>query len=259
MLTKKTPENAQQYKKYRNKLTHIKELAKKSYYEELGKNSHDSGLLWKRINDNVKFKHKLSSSPTQILMTNGITNSLAEISKAFNDRVTSIANSPAADIPNASNQNDCYPSSSIFCALQSFFLKPVTVEQIAYHLLGLDCFKSTGIKGIPIKFINLAGSFLIPILSKLFSASIKQGSFPTVFKTAEVVGVFKSGSKQSLSNYRPISLLCPFSKLLENVFVINCINTSKTIISFVSINLALEKICQQKLPYTKFIQISLLG
>ena len=36
-----------------------------------------------------------------------------------------------------------------------------------------------------------------------------------VFKTAEVVPVFKSGSKQSLNNYRPISLLCSFSKLLE--------------------------------------------
>ena len=81
-------------------------------------------------------------------------------------------------------------------------------------MLGLDCSKNTGIKGIPIKYIKLAGPFLIPILSKLFNASIKQGSFPTAFKTAEVVLIFKSGSKQSLNNYRPISLLCPFSKLL---------------------------------------------
>ena len=61
----------------------------------------------------------------------------------------------------------------------------------------------------------LAGSFLIAILSKLFNASIKQGSFYTVFKTAKVVPVFKSVSKQSLDNYRPMSLLCLFSKLLE--------------------------------------------
>ena len=182
----------------------------------LEKNSHDSGLLWKTINDIVKFKHKSSSSPTQILTTNGITSSPAKISKAFNDHFTSIANSLAADIPIASNQYNCYPSSSISCALQSFFLKPVTDEQIAYHLLGLDCPKSTGIKGIPMKYIKLAEPFLIPILSKLFNASINQGSFPTVFKTAEVVPVFKSGSKQSLNNYRPISLLCSFSKLLEN-------------------------------------------
>ena len=141
-------------------------------------------------------------------------NSLVERSKAFNNHFTSISNSLAANIPNPSNQYDCYPSSSISCAPQSLFLKPVTVEQIAYHLLGFDCSKSTGIKAILIKYIKLAVSFLIPILSKLFNVSIKQGSFPTVFKTAEVFPVFKSGLKQSLNNYRPIFLLCPFSKLL---------------------------------------------
>ena len=142
-------------------------------------------------------------------------NSLVERSKVFNNRSTSIANSLAANIPNPSNQYDCYPSSSISCAPQSLFLKPVTVEQIAYHLLGFDCSKSTGIKAILFKYIKLAVSFLIPILSKLFNVSIKQGSFPTVFKTAKVFPVFKSGLEQSLNNYRPIFLLCPFSKLLE--------------------------------------------
>ena len=87
-------------------------------------------------------------------MTNGILNHPVEISKAFNDQFTSIANSLAADISNASNQYDCYPSSSISSALQSFILKPLTGERIAYHLLGLDCSKSTGIEGIPIKYFN---------------------------------------------------------------------------------------------------------
>ena len=56
MLKENTPENAQQCKKHRSKLTHIKELAKKNFYEEfVGKNNHDSGLLRKTINDIVKF------------------------------------------------------------------------------------------------------------------------------------------------------------------------------------------------------------
>ena len=56
MLKENTLENAQQYRKNRNKLTHIRELAKKNYHEELvRKNSHDSGLLWKTTNDIVKF------------------------------------------------------------------------------------------------------------------------------------------------------------------------------------------------------------
>ena len=42
-----------------------------------------------------------------------------------------------------------------------------------------------------------------------------QATFPTIFKTAEVVPVYKNGSKLNWSNYRPISLLCPFFILLE--------------------------------------------
>jgi len=56
---------------------------------------------------------------------------------------------------------------------------------------------------------------LTPVLAKLFNMSITQATFPTILKTAEVVSIYKSGSKQSCSNYRPVSLLCPFSKVFE--------------------------------------------
>ena len=37
-------------------------------------------------------------------------------------------------------------------------------------------------------------------------------------KIAKVVPLFKSGDKSSFNNYRPISLLSQFSKILEKVF-----------------------------------------
>jgi hypothetical protein len=36
-------------------------------------------------------------------------------------------------------------------------------------------------------------------------------------KIAKVVPVFKSGSQTDINNYRPISLLCSFSKILEKI------------------------------------------
>ena len=53
------------------------------------------------------------------------------------------------------------------------------------------------------------------MLTKLFNIAIEQATFRTIFKTAKVVPVYKNGSKLNCSNYRPISLLCLFSKLLE--------------------------------------------
>ena len=74
-------------------------------------------------------------------------------------------------------------------------MKPVIEEQILYHLRNLNPSKSPGMQGIPIKFIKPASILLAPVLTKLFNIAIEQATFPTIFKTAEVVPVYKNGSK----------------------------------------------------------------
>ena len=50
------------------------------------------------------------------------------------------------------------------------------------------------------------------------------GFFPQIFKTAKVVPIFKAGDKYLVRNYRPISLLSCFSKVLEKVIKNRFIN-----------------------------------
>jgi len=47
--------------------------------------------------------------------------------------------------------------------------------------------------------------------------SLKHGTFPNYMKIARVTPVFKSGDNFLTSNYRPISILPCFSKILERV------------------------------------------
>ena len=45
------------------------------------------------------------------------------------------------------------------------------------------------------------------------------GVFPSRMKIAKVIPMFKSGTKTDVTNYRPISLLPQFSKILEKLFL----------------------------------------
>ena len=51
----------------------------------------------------------------------------------------------------------------------------------------------------------------------LFKVSIQQGIFRDSLKIAKVTPIFKSGDKGNVINYRPISILSVFSKVLERI------------------------------------------
>jgi hypothetical protein len=54
-------------------------------------------------------------------------------------------------------------------------------------------------------------------LAYIFNLSFHSGVYPTDFKVARVVPVFKGGDHSVLNNYRPISLLISVSKILEKL------------------------------------------
>ena len=58
--------------------------------------------------------------------------------------------------------------------------------------------------------------FIAP-LTHIINMSITQGVFPDELKLARVIPVYKCNDKQTLSSYRPISILTLFSKVLETV------------------------------------------
>ena len=67
-----------------------------------------------------------------------------------------------------------------------------------------------------IRFVKLSEKIISSYLCKLYKNSVEYGVFPESLKYAEVP-FYKNGKKNDVNNYRPISLLSPFSKIFESL------------------------------------------
>jgi hypothetical protein len=97
---------------------------------------------------------------------------------------------------------------------------PVSQAELTNAINDLQSKKSTDLNNIS---MHLVKTVLTPIISPLlhiFTKSLEQGVVPEKFKIAKVIPVFKSGDPLDMNNYRPISLLCSFSKILEKIVFI---------------------------------------
>lgn len=93
----------------------------------------------------------------------------------------------------------------------------VNVDQVYRVLKRLDATKGAGYDGLPSVFVVRCASALAKPLSMIFNCSLRSGSYPTAWKTALIVPLYKSGDASSVKNYRPISLLPVFAKVFEKV------------------------------------------
>ena len=76
---------------------------------------------------------------------------------------------------------------------------------------------SAGSDCISTKLLKEIAPLILTPLHHLINLSLETGFVPKQFKIAKVVPIFKSGDKHDYNNYRPISLLSSFSKLMEKV------------------------------------------
>ena len=70
---------------------------------------------------------------------------------------------------------------------------------------------------MPVYFFKVTAKVLATPLSIVFNYSFRFEIFPDCLKTTKVVPIFKKGDKNKISNYRRISLLSTFSKILEKL------------------------------------------
>ena len=75
--------------------------------------------------------------------------------------------------------------------------------------------KSTGLDDIGPRILKLSYDIISPSITFLINKSLSLGIFPNVWKTANIIPIHKTGPKEDVNNYRPISILPTVSKIME--------------------------------------------
>ena len=93
----------------------------------------------------------------------------------------------------------------------------ITEDEVYLALISLDPSKAAGCDRIGPKLLKHCALALYKPLCHLFSLSLSQCYIPAEWCLHLIIPVLKSGDRGLVQNYRPISLLCVCSKVLERL------------------------------------------
>jgi hypothetical protein len=93
----------------------------------------------------------------------------------------------------------------------------VEEEEIFRLMQNVDVTKASGCDGFGNRIIKLCAEGLCPSFTTLINRSFVLGKYPSQWKLANIIPLYKKENRHFKTNYRPVSLLPCLSKLCEKV------------------------------------------
>lgn len=180
--------------------------AKCAYFESFqGKVKENPKELWKYIKKNKKDN---VSVPT-LLDSDNIINKPIDKAQCFNSYFSSVFSLPVAD--NVRTERPVWGGVA-------------PMEDILFDSHGINILlerssvsKAAGPDGLPNALLKSCARSITPYLKVIFEKSLHDCALPNDWKIASVVPAHKSGARNVISNYRPISLTSVCCKILEHI------------------------------------------
>ena len=182
-------------------------MLKSDYYRaassDVGNNSRKLWKIIKKILGLNKSNNKiqeLSGSDEPLTMAN-----------TMNNYFTDIGPNLAAGMPASLLDVDYNFDGS----RDKFSLKHTTVDAVKKLILKISNNKSTGIDGVPIRFLKMTIDISSKIICFIINMSIDTLTVLRGWKTCVLTPLYKDGERTDPCNYRPIAILPAASKILE--------------------------------------------
>ena len=215
---KRQPNNEEVKRVYnliRNRVIRELKKSKKKYYSEyFEEHTNNIKKTWSGIKEIVNLKNSDSHKITQLNIEGVIIDNAKEIATNFNDFFVNVGPDTDSKIPVSVNIT---PEHFLKDRNASeFLISYVTEDEILEIIKSLEN-KSTGPNSIPLKLLKIIPDLIIKPLCRLINKSFSNGIFPDLLKIVKVIPIHKGNSNQNMNNYRPISLLLIFDKIIEKL------------------------------------------
>ena len=226
-LHHKTIETENRYKQYKNKLVSVLRIAERNYYSsKLLELKGDIKNTWKVLKNVINRKGLNKKPNTTFKYNNEIIEDPKIISSKFNKFFVNIGSSLASKIPKVDTDMLQFMQGEF---VNSMYLDSVSKEEVLKIIHKEKSNKASGWDDIDINVVKVVAEEIVSPLTEIFNQSFRQGSVPRDLKISKVIPIFKSGENDQFSNYRPVSILPVFSKLIEKLFykrLLNYINSN---------------------------------
>jgi hypothetical protein len=212
------PEDRIKFNKLRNKTKNLVSTKYKLHIESITTNLvNNPKRFWTLLKDRTRSR----TSPSMLVHQGKEESDPKQLCEIFNNYFSSVFNNKNYDtLPDITIEHD--PELGDLA---------LTEEEVSKELSKLNPAKAPGPDGLSTRVLKECKEDLKTPITKLFNTSLRTGKLPSEWKKANVVPVFKKGSKLEVSNYRPISLLPIISKVLERCVLNKIIDTIRPKIS----------------------------
>jgi hypothetical protein len=214
--SKPTPQNINKFKSFNLIYTSCKRKAKNFYYNNLFlEYKLDLKTTWKLVREVSCSKNANKDClPDYFRYKDNVLRDPQEIANSFNEYFTEIGPKLADAIPTSKNNfsdflGTPHTQEFKFCEMSEIRILNFIKSMKSKSSYGEDCISNNVLK--------LIAPTIIQPLKHLINLSLKTGFFPDQLKVAKIIPIFKESSRNEFSNYRPISLLNTFSRLIESV------------------------------------------
>ena len=202
------------YNIFRNQVNRELNKSKKSYFATYF-NEHNNNIkkTWEGIRSIVNIKNSVNPKISQLNINGTVIDEPKLVVNEINHFFVNVGPNTEKEVPKVPNIS---PENFLKNRNQfNFIIAHVSNEEVLEIINSLSN-KSTGPSSIPINLLQIVADLIVFPLISLTCLFLKAYSKEKL-KIVKVIPLHQGGSTQDLNNFRPISLLSIFDKIIEKI------------------------------------------